>query len=165
MPLFVSPLFFLESLWSFSLSCFSAPGDSGMSSSMASSDSQAWRGQRDTDQTQVSLGLFHSKGPFFPTKPRMDCSPAIFIYFFSGIEFSLWFELDKWSRGKMTLLTSHDFANERCLLTCVLMVSVRARYQSLMTLSISDWISSSVPWRVFSWGRKSPRYFLPKHHI
>ena len=42
----VSPLFFLESLWSFSLSCFSAPGDSGMSSSMASSDSQAWRGHR-----------------------------------------------------------------------------------------------------------------------
>lgn len=39
----VSPLFFLESRWSFSLSCFSAPGDSGMSSSMASSDSQAWR--------------------------------------------------------------------------------------------------------------------------
>lgn len=36
-----SPLFFLESRCSFSLSCFSAPGDSGMSSSMASSDSQA----------------------------------------------------------------------------------------------------------------------------
>ena len=44
--------------------------------------------------------------------------------------------------------------NKRCLLTCVLMVSVRARYQSLITLSISDWISSSVPCRVFSWGRE-----------
>lgn len=95
----------------------------------------------------------------------MDRSPALFIYFCSWIEFSLWFGLDKWSRGKMKLWTSHDFANERCLLTCVLMVSVRARYQSLMTLSISDWISSSVPWRVFSWGRKGPHYFLPKHHI
>lgn len=37
-----TPLPFLESLCSFSLSCFSPPGDSGMSSSMASSDSQAW---------------------------------------------------------------------------------------------------------------------------
>lgn len=44
------------------------------------------------------------------------------------------------------------------------MVSVRARYQSLMTLSISDWISSSVPWRVFSWGRKSQRHLSPKNH-
>lgn len=35
------PLPFFESLCSFSLSCFSTPGDSGMSSSMASSDSQA----------------------------------------------------------------------------------------------------------------------------
>lgn len=35
-------LFFFESLGSFSLSCFSDPGDSGMSSSMASSDSQAY---------------------------------------------------------------------------------------------------------------------------
>ena len=34
---------FFESLCSFSLSCFSVPGDSGMSSSMASSDSQACR--------------------------------------------------------------------------------------------------------------------------
>lgn len=38
---FVSPLFFLESRCSISLSCFSAPGDSGTSSSIASSDSQA----------------------------------------------------------------------------------------------------------------------------
>ena len=37
------PLSFLESLCSFSLSCFSGPGDSGMSSSIASSDSQAWQ--------------------------------------------------------------------------------------------------------------------------
>lgn len=38
------------------------------------------------------------------------------------------------------------------------MVSVRARYQSLITLSISDWISSSVPWRVFSWGASRDIY-------
>lgn len=35
-------------------------------------------------------------------------------------------------------------------LTCVLMVSESALNQSLITLSISDWISSSVPTRVFS---------------
>lgn len=39
------------------------------------------------------------------------------------------------------------------------MVSVSARYQSLMTLSISDWISSSVPCRVFSCrGTRLKRY-------
>lgn len=44
----------------------------------------------------------------------------------------------------------HVLFLKEAFLTCVLMVSVSARYQSLMTLSISDWISSSVPCRVFS---------------
>lgn len=43
--MFCPPPFFRESLWSFSLSCFSLPGDSSASSSIASSDSQAWRNQ------------------------------------------------------------------------------------------------------------------------
>lgn len=53
--MFCPPPFFRESLWSFSLSCFSAPGDSSASSSIASSDSQAWRKQSDIHLSFLSL--------------------------------------------------------------------------------------------------------------
>lgn len=55
--------------------------------------------------------------------------------------------------GSIGLQTQQEVLKRRLQrrpLTWVLIASVRARYQSLMTLSISDWISSSVPCRVFS---------------
>lgn len=92
--------------------------------------------------------------------PNLDCCFNIFSYFCYDLRMfpCSWTEETKlgecrWKTNRLKDRTS-DLANESSLLTCVLMVSVRARYQSLMTLSISDWISSSVPWRVFSWGEE-----------
>lgn len=50
------PLLFLKSLCSFSLSCFSVPGDSGMSSSIASSDSHAYNTQAKIQSTSTQWG-------------------------------------------------------------------------------------------------------------
>lgn len=51
------------------------------------------------------------------------------------------------------------------VLTWVLMVSCSARYHSLITPSFSDWISSSVPWRVFSCSQERDKIINTNDHL
>lgn len=121
---------------------------------MASSDSQAWNTHT---HTHVERDLTGYKSLFLQHlwtlragKQQTQCidhewNQTVSNYFHFSTVNSL---LQKFTFPKLASLWVGEVGGR--VLTWVLMASCSARYQSLMRLSFSDWISSSVPWRVFT---------------